>query len=208
MASHADPRDPAPHKYHGTPNALRAANRVKEMEVERVVTLTLDGFYCAAERGERSLLDVGTGSGLFAEAFARQGLRVAGVDPNPAMLTLAREHLPAVSFLEGTAEALPCRDQEYDLVFMGMVFHEIDNPVQALREAARVAKRGIALLEWPPRLSLHGPPLEHRVKLKDLMAYCQSLGLPQPQMMELTHKVLFLIPLTTAEAAATEFPSL
>ncbi|NSW54264.1 MAG: class I SAM-dependent methyltransferase [Anaerolineae bacterium] len=184
----------APHIFHGSPQSLRAAQRVREMEVERVVSLTLEAFHCVLAETAWSLLDIGTGSGLFAEAFARRGLQVAGVDPNPAMLAEARTHLPGVPMLEGSAEALPCGDKAFDLAFMGMVFHEVHDPERALREAARAARVGIALLEWPPRLSLHGPPLEHRVKLKDLARLCQVIGLGEPRMAELTHKVLFLIP--------------
>lgn len=187
------------HIYHGTPQALRSAERVQEMEVDRAVTLTLDAFHCCEDQHMYTVVDIGTGTGLFAEALARKGLHVIGVDPNPAMLALAREYLPGASFREGTAEALPCSDGECDLAFMGMVFHEVDDRAQALREAARVARHGIAMLEWQPRNTPHGPSLEHRVKLEDLETLCASLGLGKPQMVELTYKVLFLINLDAVE---------
>lgn len=42
-------------------------------------------------RPGQSLLDVGTGSGLAAQPFARTGLRVSGMDFSPVMLEICRE---------------------------------------------------------------------------------------------------------------------
>ncbi|MBE0418499.1 MAG: class I SAM-dependent methyltransferase, partial [Coriobacteriia bacterium] len=44
------------------------------------------------ERGVRSVLDVGCGSGKHAIMFASWGLEVAGADPSEAMLAQAREN--------------------------------------------------------------------------------------------------------------------
>jgi hypothetical protein len=38
-------------------------------------------------------LDIGTGSGLFAKAFFRRGLKGTGVDTNPEMLPVARDYV-------------------------------------------------------------------------------------------------------------------
>jgi methylase of polypeptide subunit release factors len=47
------------------------------MEVPRVVDLCLVAPACA------SVLDVCTGTGIWAEAFASRGLTAAGIEPNP-----------------------------------------------------------------------------------------------------------------------------
>ncbi|HTZ51502.1 MAG TPA: hypothetical protein VMF68_07580, partial [Spirochaetia bacterium] len=52
------------HRFHGGVERLRAPERLALMEVPRVVALSLDGG------GFASVLDVGTGAGVFAEAFA------------------------------------------------------------------------------------------------------------------------------------------
>jgi ribosomal protein L11 methylase PrmA len=61
--------------------------RVEFLEVERVIDLCLEAF------AARSVLDVGTGTGLFAEGFAARGLKVAGIDANPAMVEAARRYV-------------------------------------------------------------------------------------------------------------------
>ena len=83
--------------------AEAAADRVARLEVERVVKLALENL-----TGVRTVLDIGTGSGLFAEAFASRGLQVFGVDANPEMLPEAQKFVPAGTFREAAAEKLPC----------------------------------------------------------------------------------------------------
>ena len=98
------------------------------LEVPRVVSLCREGITAD------SVLDVGTGTGLFAEAFAKDGCRVTGVDPNAELLAIARKHTAGV-FVVGTAEDLPFEDGSFDLVMMGLVLHETDDRAAALREA-------------------------------------------------------------------------
>ena len=72
-------------RYNRAVERLRDPERVARMEVERVVSLALEGL-----EGVGTVLDIGTGSGLFAEQFAGRGLDVAGVDANPEMLRAAQ----------------------------------------------------------------------------------------------------------------------
>src|SRR3989338_7315447 len=63
-----------------------------------------------------TLLDVGCGTGHFSRRFAAAGLRVTGLDPDPAMLDYARGLGGGVDYLRGTATALPIDDNAYDYV--------------------------------------------------------------------------------------------
>lgn len=71
-------------RFHGSPEFLRNPQRLALLEVDRVVRLSLEGLPV------RRVLDVGTGSGVFVEAFARQGLSVVGLDVAEGMLKAAR----------------------------------------------------------------------------------------------------------------------
>ena len=117
-------------RFHGEPDRLRNPQRVALMEVDRAADLALDGLQA------ETALDVGTGSGLFAEAFARHGLAVSGVDANPDMLPAAQKYVPLGDFRPGTAEKLPFADAAFDLVFLGHVLHETDRPLEALKKPA------------------------------------------------------------------------
>lgn len=176
--SHAHER-----RFHGEPTRLRSDERLARLEVPRVVALCLEGLT------RPRVLDIGTGSGVFAEAFAAAGLEVVGVDPNETLLALAREHAPTARFEAGAAETLPFADRSFDLVFLGHVLHETDEPLQALEEARRVARTRVAVLEWPHegRQPEHGPPLEHRLRVETVLNLAARAGFAEPAHVRLTH---------------------
>jgi ubiquinone/menaquinone biosynthesis C-methylase UbiE len=164
---------------------LRAPERVAQLEVARVVDLCLEGA------GARNVLDVGTGTGLFAEAFARHGLAVAGMDANPAMVEAVRTYVPAGSFQAAPAEALPYPDAAFDLVFMGLILHESDEPLKVLGESRRVTRKRVAILEWAYREEGFGPPLAHRVAPEALEIWVQQAGFSKLETLPLAHLVLY-----------------
>ncbi len=165
---------------------LRDPDRVKRLEVERVINLALD------DGKFNSVLDVGTGSGLFAEGFAAHGLEVYGVDANPEMLPVAAQFVPTGSFKEGIAEALPFEDEAVDLVFMGLVFHEADEPIVAMKEAFRVTRHRLAILEWPYREQDFGPGMDERIPATRMAEYSDQTGFVAKQIFDLKNLVLYI----------------
>ncbi|MHC1740450.1 MAG: class I SAM-dependent methyltransferase [Anaerolineaceae bacterium] len=145
---------------------LREPERLARMEVKRVVELALADLV-----EPQSMLDIGTGSGVFAEAFAAKLLRVAGVDASAEMLPVAQRYVPQGTFKLGTAEELPYDEGEFDLAFMGLLLHETDDPAKAAQEAFRVCKMRLAVLEWPYVKQEFGPGFNERIptaKIKEL----------------------------------------
>jgi ubiquinone/menaquinone biosynthesis C-methylase UbiE len=94
--------------------------------------------------GANSLLEVGCGTGHFTRWFAKQGLHVTGLDASPAMLEQARLR-NGTNYLLGDAQALPFANQRFDLVALITTLEFVTDPVQALREALRVARQGLLL---------------------------------------------------------------
>jgi ubiquinone/menaquinone biosynthesis C-methylase UbiE len=117
---------------------------------------------------------VGIGPGIFAEGFAAQGLEVIGIDANPAMLEAARRYVPQGWFVLAPAEAIPYPNGAFDLVFLGHILHEADDPLMALQEAWRVARQQVTVLEWPYRQEEHGPPLAHRLMPEKIAELAQA----------------------------------
>lgn len=98
--------------------------------------------------GQR-VLDVACGTGVLARAVAGRvgsGGLVVGLDPNEAMLAVARRQAPRLEWRQGRAEALPFEDGFFDAVVsqFGLMFFE-DRP-RALREMARVLRPGGCLV--------------------------------------------------------------
>jgi SAM-dependent methyltransferase len=180
-------------RFAGSPEMLRSPGRIEFLEVERVIDLCLEAF------AARSVLDVGTGTGLFAEGFAARGLKVAGIDANPAMAEAARRYVSQAEFRQAPAEAIPYPNGAFDLVFLGLVLHETDNRLQALLEARRVARVGVAVLEWPYREEEHGPPLAHRLRSEEVAVLAQATGFSQVETSPLTHLVFYCLSIDSEE---------
>ncbi len=101
-------------------------------------------------------LDVATGSGNAAEAAARRGARVTGLDLVPELIDAARARFASAGleaeFVVGDAENLPFEDESFDRVtsIFGVMFaprHQV-----AATELVRVARPGavIGVTAWTP----------------------------------------------------------
>jgi len=110
------------------------------------------------------LLDLGCGTGGFAQALAqRLRVEVIGVDVAVHLLRYAAAHAAALPlwWVRGHAEALPLADQTVDRVLMSLVLHQIVHRPQALQEVYRVLRPGgrvlvrtvapeVTLQDWVP----------------------------------------------------------
>ena len=150
---------------------LRDPERVARLEIERVVYLSLKGL-----KNVKTFLDIGTGSGLFAEGFAAKGLQIIGLDANLEMLTTAYQYVPAGAFIEGIAENLPFPDRTFDLIFMGLSLHETDDLLNSLQEAHRITLQRLVILEWPYEEQSFGPPRKHRLSYEKISSLAYQSG--------------------------------
>jgi ubiquinone/menaquinone biosynthesis C-methylase UbiE len=163
------------HRFHGNLERLRSPERLARLEVERVVALSLEGL------APGSILDVGTGTGVFAEAFAARGWDVSGIDASPEMIAAVQGFVPQGHFRQALAEEIPFPDGAFDLVFLGVVLHETDDQLKALKEALRVAVQRAVVLEWPYRDEEHGPPLEERLKTETVIKLARQAGFQEAE---------------------------
>ena len=103
----------------------------------------------AAPLEGRQVLDIATGAGHTALAFARAGAEVIASDLTPEMLAVAESFISAqlplpgqVSFREAGAEALPFADDRFDVVTCRIAAHHFADPVAFVQEVARVLRPG------------------------------------------------------------------
>lgn len=171
--------------YQGSADRLRRAERLEILQVDCVVDL------CLKDRDIHSVLDAG--SGVFAEAFHQRGLKIAGIDINPLMIEAARQHVPDGEFKTGELEQLPYGVNSFDLVFYTHALHEADSLEKALSEAKRVTTKYVAALEWQFKITKHGPPLWHRIKVGRLRRVAKKLGFINVDVKSIGRQNLFLL---------------
>jgi ubiquinone/menaquinone biosynthesis C-methylase UbiE len=172
-------------RYSAEIEKLRSPERIKRLEIEKVANIVLEGIVVG------TVLDVGTGSGIFAEEFYKRGKSVTGIDPNPEMLKSARKFIPEGNFQDGTVESIPADDKSFDLVFLGLVLHESDDLAKALNESKRCARYRVGILEWQYKQEESGPPIEHRLRPEEIIAFAERTGFSKIETIRLDQLLLY-----------------
>lgn len=141
-----------------------------------------DAFACA---GARVAVDIGAGTGVFARYFASKmnGATVYACDSAPEMIAWMEAHVdPAekksVIALKTEESVIPLNDSVADLVYLIAVYHELQDPAALLDEAKRLLKAGgtIAVIDWKPGLTQHGPPQHERIAPDMVIAALTTAG--------------------------------
>ena len=92
-----------------------------------------------------SLLDVGSGTGQFSRYFAKHGLHVTGVEPDPAMRDFAQQLDGGLDYVGAQAEKLPFSDNSYDYVSAVTSLCFVRQPATALAQMWRVSRRSMVI---------------------------------------------------------------
>ena len=103
------------------------------------------------KRGAARVLDIATGGGHTALAFAPFTPTVVALDVTVPMVQAARDFVsaagaPGVRFLGGDVEALPFHDGSFGTVTCRTAAHHFPALLPALRQVARVLRRGGSFL--------------------------------------------------------------
>jgi len=164
---------------------LRSEERIKRLEIDKIVNL------CLRNKKIKTILDIGTGTGLFAEEFYKNNIIVSGIDINEKMIDSAKLFLPECKFKIAPAENIPFEDNSFDATFFGLVFHEVSDYKKSLEEAYRVSLFETFILEWKYITEEFGPPIEHRLTPDFIKDTALSVGYKNVENFLLPNLILF-----------------
>lgn len=120
---------------------LKAANDFKRLEAR------LAGL---ARRPDRSLLDVGCGSGYFLHEVEQHGWRVAGLELSQSLATYARERYGLLVDKASIESPTRFPSESFDLITMFGVIEHLAHPRRAVEECTRLLRPdGVLVLQTP-----------------------------------------------------------
>lgn len=92
------------------------------------------------------VLEVGCGTGAVLRELNTPA-SLHGLDLEPASLAECRIHAPAVSLTQGDGFSLPYADKSFDIAYCHFLLLWVNDPLQVVREMARVSDVVLALAE-------------------------------------------------------------
>ena len=123
------------------------------------------------KQGER-ILDVGSGTGYFAEKMIAYGVAPVCVDISVDNLLSIKQHQMNHLFLiNAHAEKLPLRNDSFDKILCSEVLEHIDDERQALRELVRALRPGGLLVITVPCTESKFPSLIECLGIKTVHDY-------------------------------------
>lgn len=103
-----------------------------------------------------SVLECGCGPGDILELIDNQHCKLTGIDLNKRYIEMASERVPKAKLIEGNVEQLPFPGESFDIVFAVGVLMYLKDDREAVKEMARVAKKGgYVLISVPNYWMLH-----------------------------------------------------
>lgn len=170
--------------------------------LHQINPLRLDWIAKQAPLTGQQVLDVGCGGGILAEAMARQGAEVLGIDLATKSLKVAQLHalesgLANVSYREVAVEALAAeRPASFDVVTCMEMLEHVPDPASVVKACAELVKPGgwvfFSTLNRNPKSFLFAivgaeyvlkllPRGTHEfakfIKPSELASYCRAAGL-------------------------------
>jgi ubiquinone/menaquinone biosynthesis C-methylase UbiE len=119
-----------------------------------------------------TLVDIGTGTGLFAEAFLKllPEAKCYALDIMQEVIDWIKDNRETYKAGRLIAQLMyesriPLEDNIADFLFMITLHHELEKPVELMKECSRILKpKGKLLIADWTKDALDGPPRHHRIE--------------------------------------------
>ena len=90
---------------------------------------------------DKTLLDIGCGSGEHIKEYLKKGAKAEGVDISSTMIEIAKKNLPNIELKVGTISNLPFQ-KKFDVVTSSLTMNYVNDLKKAFAEVSRVLKKG------------------------------------------------------------------
>ncbi|MFI6743373.1 class I SAM-dependent methyltransferase [Nonomuraea sp. NPDC050451] len=141
-------------------------------------TELFDMVMAYAAQPVRTALEIGAGTGKATRLFAERGIAVTATEPDGAMLTEMRRHVPAnVRTVQAAFEDLR-QGERYDLVYAAAALHWT-NPEGRWSRVASLIEPGGAFASFGGPIELADPAVEQAVRTVR-SPFLESDGVPSP----------------------------
>ncbi|MDF1483271.1 bifunctional 2-polyprenyl-6-hydroxyphenol methylase/3-demethylubiquinol 3-O-methyltransferase UbiG [Extensimonas sp. H3M7-6] len=128
------------HRWWDTESEFRPLHQINPLRLGWIDSL--------ARLQDQRVLDVGCGGGILADAMARKGAQVTGIDLSTKALRVAQLHAleantPNIRYREVSAEALAQEQPEsFDIVTCMEMLEHVPNPASVVRACATLVRPG------------------------------------------------------------------
>ncbi len=118
---------------------------------EQYVSDQIEAAFPKKKAPTLSVLDIGCGGGLMAEAMATQGHRVVGIDASPEAIEIAKDHAHqsglSIDYRQNTAEGLAQAKERFDVILaLEIVEHVPDAKAFMAAVATLLKPKGLVIV--------------------------------------------------------------
>lgn len=136
-------------------------------DLERRLSVLIDGLLGDIDLTGKLALDGGAGTGHAAARLALRGARVVACDIGATLLRITRNRCPSCHAVNGDLLRLPFAENAFDIVFSTEAIEHTAQPLAAASELYRVLKPGGRLVLSTPNLAwLWAVRLSNRLGLR------------------------------------------
>lgn len=100
------------------------------------------------EANGRTLLDVGSGDGRLAAAWANAGWNVTACEPEETMRAASRRRHPQIEAIDAGLPDLPFADDAFDVVVANFVLNHVTSPRTSAAALRRVSRQAVVATTW------------------------------------------------------------
>jgi len=121
-------------------------NSDNKQRVKRIIDYLYMNDY---DLSKISLIDIGTGTGVFLHEINKFGIEVSCIDPDPIAIKHIKKRIKLKSVYTGKFESIKDKNK-YDIITFNKVLEHVKNPVKQLKKAKTLLnKEGIIYIELP-----------------------------------------------------------